>query len=342
MRMESAICTPGCPDLTGRKETNMQDKLIWKYDLTLFDGDGGAGAGAAVGGEGVSGSDTGVNAGDAVPTNPNRRNRKQNPLANVRYGRQEAAQAAAQETPQEQQTDPDSEWKAAKEKFKDKFNADTTAIVQERLRNSKQAEATLGKLAPVFEGLGKKYGKEASDIDGIIAAYTDDDSLYEDEAAAAGMPVSAYKQLKALEADKAQRDAREAQTMQEQQFQQHIQGLIAQGDKLKLTFPDFDLRTELQNPTFQRLTSPEVGIDVETAYWTIHRDELNMRLAQSAVQTTSRKLSQSIQSGITRPAENGSRNVSPALDIRDDPSKWSRADREEVKRRVRNGERVIL
>lgn len=320
----------------------MQEMMDWKFDLTLFDGEGGAGAGAAGGGEGA-GADAGVTEGDAVPTNPNRRNRKTNPLANVRYGKQETTQDTTQAAPsQEAQADPDEEWKAVKEKYKDHFNADTTAIVQERLKNSKQAEATLGKLAPVFEGLGKKYGKEASDIDGIIAAYTDDDSLYEEDAIAAGMPVSAYKQLKALEADKAQREAQEAQSLQEQQFQQHIQGLIAQGEKLKATFPGFDLRTELQNPTFQRLTSPEVGIDVETAYWTIHRNELQTAAMQVAAQKTSQKLSQSIQSGITRPAENGSRNVSPALDIRDDPSKWSKNDREEVKRRVRNGERIIL
>jgi hypothetical protein len=313
-------------------------ETIWKFDLALFDGAGGAGAGAAGGGEGA-GSDAGVTEGDAVPTNPNRRNRKPNPLANVRYGKQEATQETTQEAPsQEEQTDPDSEWKAVKEKYKDHFNADTTAIVQERLKNSKQAEATLGKLAPVFEGLGKKYGKEASDIDGIIAAYTDDDSLYEEEAAAAGMPVSAYKQLKALEADKAKHEAQEA----ESQAMRHIQGLIAQGEKLKATFPNFDLRAEMQNPVFQRLTSPEVGIDVETAYWTLHRQELQTAAMQVAAQKTSQKLSQSIQSGITRPAENGSRNVSPALDIRDDPSKWSKADREEVKRRVRNGERIIL
>jgi hypothetical protein len=98
----------------------------------------------------------------------------------------------------------------------------------------------------------------------------------------------------------------------------------------------------MQNPVFQRLTSPEVGIDVETAYWTLHRQELQTAAMQVAAQKTSQKLSQSIQSGINRPAENGSRNVSPALDIRDDPSKWSKADREEVKRRVRNGERIIL
>ena len=323
----------------------MQENMIWKFDLTLFDGgSGGAGAGAGAGGEG-GGADAGVTSEAAVPTNPNRRARRENPLANVKYGKQPEQTQPSEAQPSadaEQQSDPDSEWKAVKEKYKDHFNADTTAIVQERLSRTKQAEATLAKLSPVLERLGQQYGKDATDIDGIMAAYTDDDSLYEEEAAAAGMPVSTYKQLKALEADKAKRDAMEAQSQQEMQFRQHFMKLAEQSEKLRATFPNFDLRTELQNPVFQRLTSPAVGIDVETAFWTIHRKELEPMAMQVAAQKTSQKLSQSIQSGVHRPAENGARAVSPALDIRDDPSKWSKADREEVKRRVRNGEKIIL
>ena len=310
----------------------------WKFDLTLFDGGAGAGAG---GGEGGTGADAGVTSEAAVPTNPNRR-RKENPLAAVRYGKQEQNPEPAQEV-QETQPDPEAEWKAAKEKYKDYFNKDTSSIVQDRLKNSKQAEATLAKLAPVFEGLGKKYGKEASDLDGIIAAYTDDDSLYEEEAAKAGMPVSAYKQLKQLQADKQAADEQAARTLQEQQVQQHIQGMIASFDRdVKSVFPSADLRTELQNSDFRRLTSPEVGISPKDAYWLIHRQEIEAMTAQTVARKAQQKLSQSVQSGVARPVENGSRDVSPALDIRDDPSKWSKSDREEVKRRVRNGEKIIL
>lgn len=320
----------------------MQENMIWKLDLALFDSAGGAGAGAAGGAQGGSGA--GVAEGDAVPTNPNRRNRRENPLANVRYGKQEADQTPTQSNPsQEQQPDPETEWKAAKEKYKDYFNADTTSIVQERLKNSKQAESTLAKLAPVFEGLGKKYGKDAGDIDGIIAAYTDDDSLYEEEAIAAGVPVPVYKQLKALEADKAKHEAQEAQSLREQQARQHVQGLVTAFERdVRSVYPNADIRTELQNPTFQRLVSPEVGLSPKDAFWLVHREELQSQAMQVVARTAEQKLSQSVQSGITRPAENGSRAVSPALDIRDDPSKWSKADRAEVKRRVRNGERIIL
>lgn len=317
----------------------MARNMDWKFDLTLFDGGAGAGAG---GGEGGAGSDAGVTAGDAVPTNPNRR-RKENPLANVRYGKQDPQGTAPAGQAQEAQTSSEDEWKAVKEKYKDHFNKDTTAIVQDRLKNSKQAEATLAKLAPVFEGLGKKYGKDAADIDGILAAYTDDDSLYEEEAAAAGMPISAYKQLKQLQADKKAADEQAARDFQEQQFQKHIEGMISSFDRdVKAVFPGADLRAELQNPEFRRLTSPEVGISPKDAYWLVHRQEIEAMAAQTVALKTQQKLSQSVQSGMKRPVENGSRTVSPALDIRDDPSKWSRTDREEVKRRVRNGERIIL
>ena len=316
----------------------MAEKQIWKFDLTLFDGGAGAGAG---GGEGGAGADTGVDAGDAVPTNPNRR-RKENPLAHVRYGKQEGAPTEVAQA-QETQTDPEAEWKAMKEKHKELFGRDTSAIVQERLKNSKQAEATLAKLAPVFEGLGKKYGKDAADIDGILAAYTDDDSLYEEEAAEAGMTVSAYKQLKQLQDDKKARDAQEAQSLQEQQMQRHIQGMIQDFEtNVKSVFPHADLRAELQNPQFARLTSPEVGLSAKDAYWLMHREEIQSQAMQVAVQKSQQKMSMAVQSGRNRPVENGARAVSPALEIRDDPSKWSRADRDEVKRRVRNGEKIVL
>ena len=123
-------------------------------------------------------------------------------------------------------------------------------------------------------------------------------------------------------------------------FENHLRGLIAQGEKLKATFPNFDLRQELQNPDFARLTSPEVGIDVETAYWTVHRRELTSATAQVAAQKSQQKLSQAMQSGMGRPSENGARNASPALDIRSDPRALKRNDLREIRERVRRGEKI--
>lgn len=318
----------------------MQTKMDFKFDLRLFDGGAGAGDGAGAGGEGSQGN-TGVSEAAAVPQNPNRR-RKADPFANVRYGKQPDAPAQEQPEPPAE-PDPEAEWNAAKEKYREFFNRDTSGIVQERLKNSKQAEDNYAKLQPILEGMGKKYGKDAGDIDGIIAAYRDDDSLYEEDAIKAGVPVKLFKQMEQLKADKAARDARDAQTMQEQQFQRHIQGMIQDFEtNVKSVFPQADLRTELQNPDFRRLTSPEVGVSAKQAYWLVHQQEIQAQTMQVAAQKAQQKLSQSVQSGMTRPAENGTNAVSTPLEIRNDPSAWSKADREEVKRRAMRGEKIIL
>ena len=324
----------------------MQKNMDWKFDLTLFDGDGGAGAGAA-GDGGGEGASTGVQGETPIPTNPNRR-RRENPLANVPIGKHPQAQAPVEEPaqPATQEETPDDRmkrWQAVKEEFRDLYSGETSEFVQKRLANSKQAEETLAKLAPVFEGLGKKYGKEAGDIDGIIAAYTDDDSLYEEDAAKAGMSVQAFKQLKQLQDDKAAREAQEAQFNQQRAMQQYFQNLHNSFEnEVKNLFPQADLRKEMQNPKFARLVSPQVGVSVRDAYWLVHRAELEPQAMQIAAQKTQQKLSQSIQSGMNRPTENGSRNVSPGLEIHSDPSKWSKEVREEAKRRARMGEKVYL
>ena len=318
----------------------MQKKQDWKFDLTMFDGDGdGAGYAAADAG---TGSSTGATPEAAVPANPNRRQRPVNPLANVKYGKQpEAAPVEAAEPQQGESADDRAKrWAAAKEEFRDLYSSESSELIQRRLGESKDAQITLAKLAPLLEQTAKKYGKEATDIDGLMAAYTDDDSLYEEEAAKEGVSVEVYKQLKAFREDQAAREAQQQQDEIKARLQEHLRGLFTQGEQLKAVFPNFDLRTELQNPMFARLVSPELGVDVETAYWTVHRKELQGRAMQVAAQKSQEKLSQAVQSGMNRPSENGTRNVSPGLDIRSDPRNLKRNDLQEIRRRVRSGEKI--
>lgn len=330
-------CTPRRRDVTARKDGFMQKNLEWKFDLAMFD-DGGDGAGPA-GGDAAQ-ANAGASTEAAAPAIPNRRQR--NPLANVKYGKQPEAPAPV-EAPQPQEETSDDRakrWAAAKEEFRDLYSSENSELIQKRLGESKDAQATLAKLAPLLERTAQKYGKDAKDIDGLMAAYTDDDSLYEEEAAKEGVSVEVYKQLKQFREDKAAKDAQRQQDEMKARFEGHIRGLIAQGEKLKQTFPSFDLRTEMQNPQFARLTSPEVGVDVETAYWTVHRKELQGAAMQVAAQKSQEKLANAVQSGMSRPSENGARNVSPGIDIRSDPRTLKRNDLQEIRRRVRMGEKI--
>ena len=99
------------------------------------------------------------------------------------------------------------------------------------------------------------------------------------------------------------------------------------------------LKKELQNPAFARLTAPGVNISVEDAYWTVHRKELTQRTLQIAANKTAEQITSAIQSGSRRPDEAGTSSQAPSV-ATFDYSKASKAQRDELKRRIRSGERI--
>ena len=301
----------------------------------FFEGDGGAGGGMGAGAAATG--DTGVTQAAAVPD----RRSKRNPLAHVAYGKQPDAAGMQQESVQQDDAAQTAETAPNEQSEKVYTNADVQRIVQQRLKNSKEAEDKLGKLAPILESVAKKYGKDPSDIDGLIAAYNDDDSLYEEEAEKRGISVDALKTIKSLERERDRVQAINQQNAEQMRFQQHISMLTQQAEQAKQVYPGLDLRAELANDTFRRLVSPEVGVDVRTAYEVVHRNELQNAMMQMATQKTQQQMVNAIQAGQRRPVENGVQRT-PGLDVRDDPSKWTKQDRAEVRRRVRNGERIEL
>lgn len=315
------------------------------FSLSLFDdGAAGAAAGTATAGDGATGVNDGQGA--AVPVNPNRRAKQSNPLAKVVYGKaapgaqqeQDAGQSPAAEG-HEEAPDLEKEWAELKKgKFKDYYGRDVQSTVQERFKANK---ATEDKLSQLQSKLAMRYNVADDDFEGVMAALDGDNHAFEQEAMERGMSVDALKQLKELEAFKTQQDRISEQQRQQDEFQRHYEKLVQQSESVKAMFPGFNLLAELQNPTFARLTAPDVGISVMDAYQVVHRDEIQPMAMQVAVQKTQERMSQSIQANANRPTENGL-SRSAALDVRDDPSKWSKADREEVKRRVRMGEKIYI
>ena len=326
------------------------DKNI--FDLQFF-ADGGASGGAG-GGEGggaaAAAGDTGVIASDAGVQRQKRR--RENPLANVRYGRQPAEpapgrvadgqQSNAANTGEQGAPKEESFEELIKGKHKDAYNAKVNEIIRDRLKSSKESEEKLGKLNPLLEVLGKKYNVDPADIDQMTKVIGDDDSLYEKEAMERGMDVPTYRTVRQLEQENERYRRQEQQTVQEQRMRQHFDGLARQAEELKQMYPSFDLMTEMKNPVFARLTAPNGGIDVRTAYEVVHRDELRGAEMQFAVQKSAERMSKAIQSGSRRPVENGLNSAQPAGPIKSDPRSLKKADFEEIHRQVRAGKKVIF
>lgn len=113
-------------------------------------------------------------------------------------------------------------------------------------------------------------------------------------------------------------------------YRNHIRSLARQGQALRGSIPGFDLRKELSDPMFARLTSPQVGLSVEDAYYALHRRELQ----QAAARMTAGSISRAIQAGQMRPRENSGAQAGSVQTT--DYSRASREQREQLKEAIRN------
>ena len=217
------------------------------------------------------------------------------------------------------------------------YNKQMQATVQSRLRTAKNAEENLAKITPALELLARKHNLNPTnmDYDALAKAINDDSDYYEDKALEMGVPVETAKKIDQEERATARKQAQEQRTLQEQKFQEHIQKLEQQGEALKKVFPSFDLRTELKNPAFARMTAPGVGLSVEDAYYAVHRNEIQVASMQAAAQKTAQKISNAIQSGSRRPDEAGISSQAPSVTTFD-YRKASIEQRNALKQRIRD------
>jgi hypothetical protein len=149
-----------------------------------------------------------------------------------------------------------------------------------------------------------------------------------------GVTLETAKRIDQQEREQARKQREEERNLEQQKLRNHFMKLEQQGEALKKVFPNFDLRAELQNPVFARMTSPNVGVSVEDAYHAIHRNEIMAAGMQVTAQKTAQQISNAIQAGSRRPYENGISGQSPSVTTFD-YSKASKAQREALKQQIR-------
>lgn len=262
-----------------------------------------------------------------------------NPLANVKYGIQEETAPAAEVQPNTAvQTDLDAEFeKLIKGQYKAQYDARMQDTIQRRLKGTKETVDKFNALTPTLELLGRKYGVDATDIEALTKAIEADDSYFEEAALEMGMSVKQFKEFRQM---KRENDELRAQ-MQEQKTQENANKLYAgwmnQAEETKKVYPGFDLRAEMENPKFLDLLRS--NIDVRTAYEVLHKDEIIPAAMQFTAKTVESKLAKKIAANGARPAENGMSSGAAAV-VKSDVSQLSKADRQEIIRRVQRGEKI--
>ena len=252
----------------------------------------------------------------------------------------EQAAAAANNAPTKDETPTESTKRMSWQEIMNdpEYNREMQLVVQSRLKTAKGAEETLTKLTPALELLARKYQLDPANIDheALAEAISRDGAYYEARALEMGVPVETAMKVDQQERTNARETRRQADTMREEMHRAHIAKLYEQGEAMKAIFPDFDLRQELKNPAFARMTAPGKGLmSVEDAYRAVHRKELEEAAHAATVRQTTEQVTNAVLAGQRRPVEAGVSGQSPSQP-QFDYSKASPAEREAFKKRIRD------
>lgn len=232
-----------------------------------------------------------------------------------------------------------------KGQYKKEYNQAVKDAVNKRFKNQRNLQGQIDSIDPMVRALAQKYGVNPNadgsiPIDALTKMVMDDNSMYEQEAFERGMSVQDLKEMKRLEVENRQLRSANQRTREEQEWE----GIVSQAENLKQMYPNFDLDEEMSNEQFGRLlaTMQNSGFPdpVRAAYEAVHREEIMGGAMAYAVQQTQQKISNSIQSGMNRPIENGSRNQSSGTIGAIDPSKLTLAQMRDIKMRAERGEKI--
>lgn len=306
--------------------------MIFKLNLKMFDGAGSASSGT---GDGTGTATSGVNEGTSSGANNSK------DLSKVVYGKQPTV---TENTSSDTQDDAQSRYNEYRNgEGKDFINKEIENAVKRRFKDHSELKKSNGKMQSVMNAVAMKYGIDPTDTDGILKAVAEDESYYETAADEAGMSVEQYKKMKQLEAENAQLQAIRQEEDRRKEFDAKYAEWSMQADFARNEYPNLDLNTEMQNKDFFGLLTR--GIDVKTAYQVIHQDEIVQSAISTATQRTAQAVQQqtvnNIRSKGLRPDESAGSSQA-GFTFKADPHKWTKADREEIAKRVARGKKITL
>ena len=211
-------------------------------------------------------------------------------------------QADTAQLPDTTASDPETEFdRLIRGQFKDQYNARVQDIVRKRLKGQ---EKTLEQYRALESAVAEKYGVEAKDPMALAQAIQERENTP---------------------------DELERHTAAKRQYEQWMW----QAQQAKAFYPALDLSQEVRNPRFMRLLRS--GAEVEDAYLVAHRDEIIPAAMRYTAKAVEEKLANRIAANGARPSESAMAGRGTAV-VADQVAHMSKAQRQDIIRRVRRGE----
>lgn len=344
----------------------LPDMVDGKMNLQLFaDGDAG---GSAAAGEGGAEATPAVQEPALRPAQERLARRsgalrsKASPAAPAQETASEPAQEtqpqesgkpeAEEEKPQEQKAEktPEEKRKAFGELVRGEYSDIFNEVMQQAIIKAGEAVHADPKAAALRQALSEAYGVDGEDVDGLIEAVKNgkvkDEAYYEELAQQRGVSVKTARELDKMESDLRRANDQNAKlqaAQQEAARQQRAAQIRAQWDaqaaQLKAQYPDFDLGEVLANEQVGELMRR--GVSLPDAYRAAYFNHIMEQATARTAQTVEQGVTARIQQRAARPGENGTR-PGGAVTTKFDISNTTRRQREELERRARRGEKIVL
>ncbi len=203
-------------------------------------------------------------------------------------------------------------------KFKEQFTKKTQAIIDKRFKETKTLETYKNNVSPVVAGLMEKYGLQEGEEHKLAEC------------------------MESPEKQENENNDRKNETENKKSWLNtlalNVKNWAEQGEKLKESYPDFNLRKELKsNSLFSRLVLN--GVSVKDAYETSHKDEILSGAMAYTAQRVRKQMVNDIESKGRRPIENGVSSQSGVVTTVDVNSLTSK-DILKILKQVENGANI--
>ena len=205
-----------------------------------------------------------------------------------------------------------------KGEYKDLYDKRVQETIQKRLKGSAGIVQKYRELGPALELLGQRYGVDASDPEALRRAIQEENAPASDGKSGSGGP-------------------ERTETLRQERARRQLSDWLRQAEVTKSRYPSFDLQQEARDPRFRSLLRS--GVPLQTAFEVLHQQEILPAAMAYSARRAEERMADSVIAGQLRPAEGAMGGQSPVLSKRDVKC-LTRAERDEIDRRVARGEKI--
>ncbi|MDR1116721.1 MAG: hypothetical protein LBL09_00535 [Oscillospiraceae bacterium] len=218
--------------------------------------------------------------------------------------------------------------------YKEYFDERVQKLINKRFKRSKLTEQQLTAQTPVVELLLRRYGIDENDADAVNRLY----SQLEKDGNSADLEQNGYRKAQSEVISKLFNGDGKTSGVKPY-VESALKSWLAQAGELAAEYPGFELARELKKPAFGALIRS--GHTLKSAYEAMHLGEIRGRYESAAAERAEKRVLEALRRRGARPAENGVLGQS-GVTLKNDVTKLSRKEREQIAKRAAKGESVVL